>query len=141
MTGWWAAILAGTTVSPAMATTAPSAAATSQAIGGKVPPWTAALKRPKPRGMPRMAPGSAESTCAVTSPELTWRVRAPSARMIAEACRASITVAQVVKSAFRTARVTSMIVTTVSTCSSLLTTGSDSPPAVSAEAFDSLEFA
>ncbi len=78
-----------------------------------------------------MAPGSAESTCATTSPEPTCETRAPSARMSAEARRASITVAHVVKIALSAARTTSMIVITVSICSSRVTTGSDRPPAVS----------
>ena len=83
--------------------------------------------------MPRIAPGSAERTCARTSPELTCRALAPSARISAEECRESITVAHVVKRAFSTASVTSMIVMTASICSSRLTTGLESPPAVSAD--------
>jgi len=76
VTGCLAPIRAGTMVSAAIATTAPSTAAASHVGGGKVPPWTAALNSKTPRGMPRMAPGNAERTCAKTSPEETCRVRA-----------------------------------------------------------------
>ena len=74
----------------------------------------------------------------MTSPELTCRVLAPSARISAEERRASSTVAHVVKRAFSTASATSMTVMIASICSSRLTTGSDSPPAVSADEPDSL---
>jgi hypothetical protein len=81
----------------------------------------------------RDAKDGTESTWATTSPEVTCRARAPSARMSAEECRASSTVAQVVNRAFRTARVTRMTVMTVSICSSRLITGSDNPVTVTTD--------
>lgn len=83
VSGWrtWATgcrvpIRAGTMVSAAIAASVPSAAAASQVADGRVPPWTAALNRTSPSGIPRMAPGSAGMTWATTSPETTCRVRA-----------------------------------------------------------------
>ena len=78
-----------------------------------------------------MAPGSAESSWVTTSPKLTCPIRAPSARMSADARRASVTVAHVVKIALRAARMTSMTVMIASVCSSRVTSGSAKPPAVS----------
>ena len=120
---------AGTVVSPATARRVPSTAATTHSAVGRAvwfPPT--ALNRRRPSGTPRMAPGSADSTCADIKPELICSERAPSARISADGRLVSSVVAQAVKIAFRADSVISMMVVTVSTCSFRLTIGSASPP-------------
>ncbi len=87
----------------------------------------AAVNSPMPSGMPRMAPGSAGSTCAAARPAVSCRGVTPSARASAEVCLASSTVAQVVTMALSTARAMSTTVSTWSICSSRTATGLLSP--------------
>src|SRR6266568_272222 len=127
-------IRAGTLVSAATTNTVPSTAATSQSTGGRpLRPWAPTLNRPMPSGRPRIAPGSAGMTCAMTSPARTCCGVAPSASVTAEARLASRTVAKAAKIAVSAARATSEIVMAVSTCSARGTSGLTSPDVPRAE--------
>src|SRR5665213_241561 len=129
-TGWRVPSSAGPIMSAATTSSVPSTVRSNQnAGGGAASLFIAALDSSMSSPTPIRVPGIAEVICATIRPRLTWRARAPRARMTAEARRASSTVAHVVKMALRNARATSMTVITPSICKSRFTTGSGMPDA------------
>jgi hypothetical protein len=91
---------AGTVLNAAVARKVTRMTATIDQVAGTVTWWPSvrAATSAIPAGMPRIAPGMAEISCAAESPALICSGDAPSARAMVSWCRASIAVEVVMKS-------------------------------------------
>jgi hypothetical protein len=98
-------------VGPATTTTVPSTTAIShQSDAIVLVDGVTASNSAMPPRMPRTAPTRAGRTCVAESPAATSCGVAPKARASADECRASSTIAQVMKIALTAARATNMTV-------------------------------